>query len=82
MNWLENLSTWLGLDLLADWFERFDGGDGSLEMLLILLAATAIGATFLAANRRARLWIWRLIQAMPGMRGAPLTRVPPHCDGR
>jgi hypothetical protein len=71
MNWLETLSAWLGLGLLADWFEWFDGGDGRLEMLLILLATTAIGAAFLAANRRARLRIWRLILAMPGMRGAP-----------
>jgi hypothetical protein len=48
-----------------------DGGDGSLEMSLILLAATAIGGAFLAANRRTRLWIWRLILAMSGLRGAP-----------
>jgi hypothetical protein len=70
MNWLENLSAWLGLDLLADWFERFDGGDGGLEMLLILLAASVIGVAFLVRSRRARLWIWRLILAMPGVRGA------------
>jgi hypothetical protein len=69
MNWLENLLAWLGLGLLADWSERFDAGDGSLEMLLILLAATAIGGAFLAVNRRARLCIWRLILAMPGFRG-------------
>lgn len=71
MNWLETLLAWLGLSFLADWFERFDRGDGSLEMLLILLATTAIGAAFLATNRRTRLRIWRLILAMPGMRGAP-----------
>ncbi len=71
MNWLETSSAWLGLGLLADWLERFDGGDGSLEMLLILLMAAAIGAAFLATNRRARLQIWRFILAMPGMRDAP-----------
>jgi hypothetical protein len=51
-----------------DWIERWfgmspDGGDGSLELLLTLIALTIVAIGVLAANARARTWCMRLLAA-------------------
>lgn len=50
MNWIEN---WLQVSP--------DGGDGSLEMLVLLVAATGAAALLMAFSRRARSLIRRVI---------------------
>jgi hypothetical protein len=70
MNWLESLSGLLGLGRFADFFKQADGGDGSLELLLVLLAASAVGAAFAALNGRARAWFWRTVAVLLGIRRA------------
>ena len=71
MNWLEGVAAWLGLEHLADRFDQIDRGDGSLELLLLLLAATAVGAGAVALNDRARTWLRRLTAGVRGMWSAP-----------
>jgi hypothetical protein len=50
MNWIEN---WLQVSP--------DGGDGTLEVLLILVAAAGVVALLLVISRRARMLFQRLI---------------------
>lgn len=55
-----------------DWIERWfgvspDGGDGTLELLLMLLAAVAVVAAILGFSRRARGSFLRLVKwIVPG----------------
>jgi hypothetical protein len=57
MNWIE---AWLGVSP--------DGGDGSLELLLVLLAVTSMVAMVLVFRRRAQSLFLRLIAAIaPGV---------------
>jgi len=55
-----------------DWIERWfgvspDGGDGTLEILIIMAAVTAAGMVALAVSRRARAAVARLIAGiLPG----------------
>jgi hypothetical protein len=71
MNWLEGILAWFGLEQFANRFEQIDGGDGRLELLLILLAATAAGAGIVALNARARAFLLRLAADLSGMRRTP-----------
>lgn len=60
-----------------DWIERWfdlspDGGDGTFELLLTLLAVTAVLAGVLAFNRRVRARLLRWVAAIiPGVLGRP-----------
>jgi hypothetical protein len=55
-----------------DWIERWlhvspDGGDGSLELMLILLAVTGLVTVMLVFSRRSRSWFRPLRAAIaPG----------------
>jgi len=60
-----------------DWIERWlgvspDGGDGSLELLLLLLSATAVLLVVLVFSARARVSFLRLVAAIvPGVLRKP-----------
>ncbi len=52
-----------------DWIERWfgvspDGGDGSLELLLTLVAIVVMAVAILAVNARARSWCLGLFSAV------------------
>jgi hypothetical protein len=52
-----------------DWIERWlqvnpDGGDGSLELMLILLAVTGLVTVMLVFSRRSRSWFLQLRSAI------------------
>ncbi|HVO16072.1 MAG TPA: hypothetical protein VMV26_12695 [Alphaproteobacteria bacterium] len=60
-----------------DWIERWlgvgpDGGDGSVEWLIVLLVITAAVVGTLAVSMRARSWFRRLVTAVaPGVPDKP-----------